>query len=139
MRTRTSPSSPIYLVSLFHEGRDESSNMHPSISIMYHLFDPKTATFCRPFSFSHSLSKGLQKLFLLTFFKLVFKEEEEDELMMPFVRIGICMYRYRSTFVEMPMGSGVPTGPRGGNHRDRGSNIPTPRYHRYHVTHADTY
>ena len=41
--------------------------------------------------------------------------------------------------VEMPMGSGVPTGPRGGTHRDRGSNVPTPRYHRYRVTHAGSY
>ena len=33
--------------------------------------------------------------------------------------------------MEMPMGLGVPTGPRGGTHRDRGSNIQTLRYHRY--------
>ena len=37
------------------------------------------------------------------------------------------------------MGSGVPTGPRGGTHQDRGSNIPTPQHHRYRVTHADPY
>ena len=37
------------------------------------------------------------------------------------------------------MGSGVPTGPRGGTHRDRGSNIPTQRYHRYRVTHTGSY
>ena len=36
-------------------------------------------------------------------------------------------------------GIGVPTGPRGGTHRDRGSNIPTPRYHRYSVNHAGPY
>ena len=39
----------------------------------------------------------------------------------------------------MPMGSGVPTGPRGGTHRARGSNIPIPQYHRYRVTHAGPY
>ena len=27
--------------------------------------------------------------------------------------------------MEIPIGSGVPTGPRGGTHRARGSNIPT--------------
>ena len=37
------------------------------------------------------------------------------------------------------MESGVPTGPRGGTHRDRGSNIPTPQYRRYRVTHAGSY
>ena len=37
------------------------------------------------------------------------------------------------------MGSGVTTGPRGGTHGARGSNIPTPRYHRYRVTHAGSY
>ena len=37
------------------------------------------------------------------------------------------------------MGSGVPTGPRGGTHRDRGSNIPTPRYQWHRVTHAGSY
>ena len=37
------------------------------------------------------------------------------------------------------MGSGVPTGPRGGTRRDRGSNIPTPRYQRHRVTHAVEY
>ena len=41
--------------------------------------------------------------------------------------------------MEMPMGSGVPTGPRGGTHRDRGSNIPTQRYQRHRVTHAGSY
>ena len=50
------------------------------------------------------------------------------------------MYVWKgSPVVEMPIGSGVPTGPRGGTHRDRGSNIPTPRYHRYRVTHAGSY
>ena len=39
----------------------------------------------------------------------------------------------------MPMGFGVSSGPRGGTHRDRGSNVPTPRYHRYYVTHAGSY
>ena len=34
------------------------------------------------------------------------------------------------------MGKGDPTGPRGGTHRNRGSNIPTPRYQRHRVTHA---
>ena len=34
---------------------------------------------------------------------------------------------------------GVPTGPGGGTHRARGSNIPTPRYHRHRVTHAGSY
>ena len=37
------------------------------------------------------------------------------------------------------MGLGVPTGPRGETHRACGSNIPTPRYHRYRVTHAESY
>ena len=37
------------------------------------------------------------------------------------------------------MGLGVPAGPRGGTHRDRGSNIPTPRYDRYRVTHSGSY
>ena len=37
------------------------------------------------------------------------------------------------------MGSGVPTEPRGGSHRDRGSNIPAPRYHLYCITHTDSY
>ena len=37
------------------------------------------------------------------------------------------------------MVSGVPTGPRGGTHRAHESNIPTPRYHRYRVTHAGSY
>ena len=37
------------------------------------------------------------------------------------------------------MGSGVPAGPRGGTHQDRGSDIPTPWYHRYRVTHAGSY
>ena len=41
--------------------------------------------------------------------------------------------------MEMPMGSGIPTGPRGGTHRACGSNIPTLRYHRYRVTHAGSY
>ena len=35
--------------------------------------------------------------------------------------------------MDMPMGSGVPTGPRGGTYRDGGSNIP------YRVTHAGPY
>ena len=51
----------------------------------------------------------------------------------------VCMYVQRSPFVEMPMGSSVPTGPRGGTHRARGSNIPTPRYHRHRVTHTGSY
>ena len=34
---------------------------------------------------------------------------------------------------------GRATGPRGGTHRDCGSNILTPRYHRYRVTHAGSY
>ena len=38
--------------------------------------------------------------------------------------------------MKMPMGSGVPTRPRGGTHRAHGSNIPT---HRYRVTHAGSY
>ena len=37
------------------------------------------------------------------------------------------------------MGLGVPTGPRGGIHRARGSNIPTPQYQRHRVTHAGSY
>ena len=37
------------------------------------------------------------------------------------------------------MGSGVPTGPRGGTHRAHGSNIPTPWYLRHRVTHANSY
>ena len=37
------------------------------------------------------------------------------------------------------MGSGGPTGRRGGTHRNRGSDVPTPRYHRYHVPHAESY
>ena len=41
--------------------------------------------------------------------------------------------------MKMPMGSGIPTGPRGGTHWSRGSNIPTPRYHRHRVTHAGSY
>ena len=41
--------------------------------------------------------------------------------------------------MEMPVEMSGPTGPRGGTHRDRGSNVPTPRYHRYHVTHAGPY
>ena len=41
--------------------------------------------------------------------------------------------------MELPMESGGPIGPRGGTHQDCGSNIPTPRYHRYHVTHAGSY
>ena len=36
-------------------------------------------------------------------------------------------------------GIGRPTGPRGDTHRDRGSNVPTQRYQRYHVTLAGTY
>ena len=52
---------------------------------------------------------------------------------------NVCMYVQRLPFVEMPMGSGVPTGPRGGTHWARGSNISTPRCHRYRVTHADPY
>ena len=41
--------------------------------------------------------------------------------------------------MEIPMGSGIPIGPRGGTHRDRGSNIPNPaaplvpRYSRWFV------
>ena len=49
-----------------------------------------------------------------------------------------CMYRGRP-FVEMPMGPDVLTGPRGGTHRDRGSNIPTQRYYRYRFMHADLF
>ena len=49
------------------------------------------------------------------------------------------LYVQRSPFVEIPMRLGVPTGPRGGTHRDRGSNVPTPRYHRYRVTQAGSY
>ena len=37
------------------------------------------------------------------------------------------------------MGSGIPTGPRGGTHRARGSNIVTPRYQRTRVTHDGSY
>ena len=37
-------------------------------------------------------------------------------------QLARCMFVQRSPFVEMPMGSGVPTGPRGGTHRDRRSN-----------------
>ena len=37
------------------------------------------------------------------------------------------------------MGLGVPTGPRGGTHRARGSNIPTPPYHLHLVTRAGSY
>ena len=42
-------------------------------------------------------------------------------------------------FVEMPMETGVPTGLRGGTHRARRSNIPTPRYQWRRVTHAGSY
>ena len=41
--------------------------------------------------------------------------------------------------MELPIVTGDPTGPRGGIHLDRGSNIPTPRYHQYRVTHAGSY
>ena len=41
--------------------------------------------------------------------------------------------------VEMPMGSGVPTGPRGGTYQTRGSNILTPRYRWYRVSHDGSY
>ena len=51
----------------------------------------------------------------------------------------VCMYVCRSVFVEMPMGLGVPTVLRGGTHRARGSNIPTTRHQRYHITHAGPY
>ena len=54
-------------------------------------------------------------------------------------QVIVCMYVWRPPFVEMPMGSGVPTGPRGESHRARGSNIPTLRYHQYRVTHAGSY
>ena len=37
------------------------------------------------------------------------------------------------------MGSGVPTGPRGGTHRARGSNIPTPQYLCPHVGGTETH
>ena len=37
------------------------------------------------------------------------------------------------------MGLSVPTGPRGGTHRARESNIPTPRYQRHRVTHTGSY
>ena len=53
----------------------------------------------------------------------------------------VCMY----VCIEVALrgdahgGFGVPTGPRGGTHRARGSNIPTPQYHRYRVTHAGSY
>ena len=40
---------------------------------------------------------------------------------------------------RLPIGLAVPTGPRGGTHRDHGSNIPNPRYHRYRVTHTGSY
>ena len=35
--------------------------------------------------------------------------------------------------MELPMGRGDPTGPRGGTHRNRGSNIPTPRHSRWNI------
>ena len=41
--------------------------------------------------------------------------------------------------MELPIATGDPIGPRGGTHRARGSNIPIPRYHRYHITHAGPY
>ena len=59
-------------------------------------------------------------------------------ILVPHKVMYVCMYRGRP-FVEMPMGMGVPTGPRGGTHRDRGSNIPTPRYKRHRVSHAGSY
>ena len=37
------------------------------------------------------------------------------------------------------MESGLPTEPREGTHRDRGSNIPSRQYHRYRATHAGLY
>ena len=41
--------------------------------------------------------------------------------------------------MELPIATGDPTGPRGGTHGDHGSNIPTPWYHQYRVTHAGSY
>ena len=41
--------------------------------------------------------------------------------------------------MEFPIATGVPTGPGGGTHRERGSNVPTPWFHRYCVTHAGSY
>ena len=51
-----------------------------------------------------------------------------------------CMYVCKKVALRgVPMGSGVPTGPRGGTHRNRRSNIPTPQFQRHRVTHAGTY
>ena len=42
--------------------------------------------------------------------------------------ILVCMFvSIEVAFVELPMESGDPTGPGGGTHRDRGSNVLTPR------------
>ena len=40
---------------------------------------------------------------------------------------------------DAPMKRRDPTGPRGGTHRARGSNIPTPWYHQYQLTLDHTY
>ena len=56
-----------------------------------------------------------------------------------FQKCGMCVNVQRSPFVEMPMGSGIPTGPRGRTHRDRRPNVPTPRYHQYRVMDAGSY
>ena len=38
----------------------------------------------------------------------------------------------------MPMEPSGPAGPGAGAHQFSGSNVPTPWYHRYHVTHAES-
>ena len=41
--------------------------------------------------------------------------------------------------MELPIATGGPTGPGEEAHQLSGSNVPTPRYHRYRVTHAGSY
>ena len=58
-------------------------------------------------------------------------------MMQKSIQVYVCIEV--APFVELPIATGDPTGPKGGIHRDRRSNIPTSRYHRYRVTHAGSY
>ena len=55
-----------------------------------------------------------------------------------YVCMYVCMYR-GCPYVEWPIAMAAPNGPRGGTHRNRRSNVPTPQYHVYRVTPAGSY
>ena len=83
----------------------------------------------------------LMKVYKIVHYLATVKNSTETSIPVRDFCLFQLQYFYRNRKIQsgayiIYMGSGVPTGPRGGAHRARGSNIPTQRYHRYRVMHA---